>query len=159
MSEPHDLQNRFAPGNRCYGCGPSNPDGLQIKSIALGNAPDSEVILDWTPQQYHLAFEGMLNGGIIGTLLDCHSNWTATWHLMNRDGLETPPCTVTAEFHVKLKRPTPIDRPVHLSARAVGSDGNWVTVETTMTSDDKVTATCRGVFVAVEEGHPAYHRW
>jgi acyl-coenzyme A thioesterase PaaI-like protein len=91
--------------------------------------------------------------------MDCHSNWTATWHLMRRDRLEMPPCTVTAEFHVKLKRPTPIDRPVRVVARVVASEGNRVTVEAIMTSADQVTATCTGKFVAVNPGHPAYHRW
>jgi len=159
MSENQDLQNHYAPGNRCYGCGPSNPEGFQIHSIPTGDDPYGDVILDWTPQPHHLAFEGMLNGGVIGTLMDCHSNWAATWHLMLRDGLDTPPCTVTAEFHVKLKRPTPIDRPVRVVARAVEAEGSRVTVDATMTSDGEVTATCRGVFVAVKPGHPAYHRW
>jgi acyl-coenzyme A thioesterase PaaI-like protein len=159
MSEPKDLQNRYAPNNRCFGCGPSNPKGLQIRSFPRGDSPNGEVVLDWTPLEHHLAFEGMVNGGIIGTLMDCHSNWTATWHLMRRDGLDAPPCTVTADFHVKLKRPTPIAKPLRIVARAVESDGNWVTVEATMTSDDKVTATCTGRFVAVEPGHPAYGRW
>ena len=159
MHEAQDLQNRYAPGNRCYGCGPSNPEGLRIRSVPLGEEPDSEVALDWTPLGHHLAYAGALNGGIIGTLMDCHSNWTATWHLMRRDGLEMPPCTVTAEFHVKLKRPTPIDRPVRVVARAVASEGSRVTVQATMTSGDQVTATCTGKFVAVGPGHPAYHRW
>jgi acyl-coenzyme A thioesterase PaaI-like protein len=159
MSESSYLQKRYAPGNRCFGCGPSNADGLQIHSIPTGDSADCDVVLDWTPLPHHLAFEGMLNGGIIGTLMDCHSNWTGAWHFMRRDGLETPPCTVTAEFHVKLKRPTPVDRPLHIVARAVSSEGNWVTVEATLTSGDKVTATCTGRFVAVEPGHPAYHRW
>ena len=29
----------------------------------------------------------------------------------------TPPCTVTADFHVVLKRPTPMNTPLHLRAR------------------------------------------
>ena len=32
-------------------------------------------------------------------------------------------------------------------------------VEATVESGGKVTATCRGTFVAVKEGHPAWHRW
>ena len=74
-------------------------------------------------------------------------------------GHDAPPCTVTADFHVKLKRPTPLDRPVRVIARAVESEGSWVTVEATMSSDGEVTATCRGRFVAVKPGQPAYHRW
>jgi acyl-coenzyme A thioesterase PaaI-like protein len=101
----------------------------------------------------------MLNGGIIGALLDCHSNWTAAWHLMRRAGASTPPCTVTAEFHVKLRRPTALGSAVHLRAEVVESTDDRATVEATLSSEGKVTATCRGVFVAVKEGHPAYHRW
>ena len=155
MSEAASVQERYAPHNACFGCGPANPRGLRIRSFEDGDVLRAE----WTPEAHHEAFEGMLNGGIIGALMDCHSNWAAAYHLVLRDGLDAPPCTVTAEFHVKLKKPTPIDRPVHVVARAVESEGNWVTVDATMSSDGEVTATCRGVFVAVKPGHPAYHRW
>jgi acyl-coenzyme A thioesterase PaaI-like protein len=116
-------------------------------------------VCDWTPEKHHEAFEGMLNGGICGALLDCHSNWTAAWHLMQAQGLDAPPCTVTAEFHVKLRRPTPTDGPVHLEARVVESSGDRAVVEATLAARGVVTCTCRGVFVAVKEGHPAFHRW
>jgi len=33
------------------------------------------------------------------------------------------------------------------------------TVEATLEADGQVTATCRGTFVAVRPGHPAYERW
>ena len=101
----------------------------------------------------------MLNGGICGALLDCHSNWTAAWHFMRQRGEEKPPCTVTAEFAVKLRRPTPMDGPVHLVARVVESTADKATVEATLSARGQVTATCRGVFVVVKEGHPAFHRW
>ena len=101
----------------------------------------------------------MLSGGIIGTLLDCHCNWTAAWHLMTRDKLDAPPSTVTSEFHVKLKRPTPSTVPLRVRARVVESEGDRVVVEAEIESGGKITSTCRGVFVAVREGHPAFHRW
>lgn len=159
MTETRGLQERYAPHNSCFGCGPSNEKGLRIRSVPVGADPLGEVICDWSPQPHHEAFEGVLNGGIIGALLDCHSNWTASWHLMQRDGLDKPPCSVTAEFHVKMRRPTRSDAPVHLSAHVVSSEGAWVTVEATLTSGDKVTATCTGKFVQVGPGHPAYERW
>ena len=101
----------------------------------------------------------MLNGGIGGALLDCHSNWAATMHLMRKAGLDKPPCTVTSDFHVTLKRPTPMDTPLHLRARVVESSDDRAVVEATLEANGKVTCTCRGTFVAVKEGHPAYHRW
>jgi acyl-coenzyme A thioesterase PaaI-like protein len=149
------LQDHYAPHNECFGCGPANPRGLRLKSCVEGGV----VTAEWTPEPHHKAFDGVLCGGIVGALLDCHSNWTAAWSLMQARGTETPPCTVTAEFHVKLRAPTPIDRPLELLAKPVQIEGDRVVVEAELTSAGKVTATCRGVFVAVKEGHPAYHRW
>ncbi len=149
------LQERYAPSNRCFGCGPANEKGLRIRSFVEGE----ELVCDWRPEPHHLAFEGILNGGICGALLDCHSNWAAAHHLMEKEGAETPPGTVTADFHVTLKRPTPMDAPLRLRARVVESLPDRAVVEATIEANGKTTATCRGTFVAVPEGHPAYHRW
>lgn len=148
------LQDRFAPGNICFGCGPANAQGLRIKSHVQGD----EVVAEWSPEPHHQAFPGMVNGGIIGALLDCHSNWCAAHALMVARGEATPPCTVTADFHVKLKRPTPLG-PLKLRARPSTVEGDKVVVEATLEAGGKVTATCVGTFVAVREGHPAFHRW
>jgi len=152
------LQERLAPENRCFGCGPANERGLHIRSFPDPDDPEI-LVARWQPSPHHEAFDGILNGGILGTLLDCHSNWAATWHLMRRDDLDTPPCTVTADFHVRLQRPTPSGEPLHLSARAVASEGPQVTVDAELSSGGRVTCTCTGHFVAVRPGHPAYHRW
>lgn len=149
------LQDKYAPHNECFGCGPSNEKGLQIKSIVNGD----RVVADWQPEPHHEAFPGMLNGGIQGALLDCHSNWTAAWSLMERTGAETPPCTVTADFHVKLLRPTPSKGLIHLEAWVVDSSDRRATIDAEISVDGEICATCRGNFVAVKPGHPAYHRW
>lgn len=149
------IQETYAPNLECFGCGPANSKGLHVRSFPNGD----EVIAEFQPEKYQEAFEGMLSGGIIGTLLDCHCNWTAAWHLMNKLGLDHPPCTVTAEYSIKLRRPTPTDQPIKLVARVVESSDELATVEGELIARHKVTATCRGTFVAVKPGHPAYHRW
>lgn len=149
------LQDKYAPHNRCFGCGPANDKGLRIKSRPEGD----ECVAEFRPEPHHEAFRGVLNGGIIGTLLDCHSNWTATWALMRASDASTPPCTVTADFHVRLKRPTPLDALIKLRARAVEQTADRAVIEATLEANGKVCATCRGTFVAVKEGHPAFHRW
>lgn len=149
------LQEHFAPNSICYGCGPANDKGLRIRSIVS----DDEVVAEWRPEPHHAAFPGVLNGGIIGSLLDCHSNWTAAWHLMQRTGDDHPPCTVTADFHVKLGRPTPTDAPVRLVARAIDVDDDRATIDAELHAGGKLCATCRGNFIAVKPGHPAYYRW
>jgi acyl-coenzyme A thioesterase PaaI-like protein len=149
------LQERYAPDTRCFGCGPANEQGLRIRSFPEGD----EVVATWTPQPYHEAFAGTLNGGIIGSLLDCHSNWTAAYHLMGRRGRDRPPVTVTADYAVKLVRPTPMDGPLTLRARVLESTDDRATVEASLEADGKLCATCRGTFIAVRPGHPAYGRW
>lgn len=149
------LQDTYAPNNRCFGCGPANEKGLRIKSRVEGN----EIVAEWRPEPHHLAFDGVLNGGIAGALLDCHSNWAAAHHLMMKAGADSPPSTVTADFHVRLMRPTPMDAPLKLRAHVVESTDDRAVVDATIEANGKVTATCRGTFVAVQEGHPAYHRW
>ena len=72
---------------------------------------------------------------------------------------DSPPCTVTADYAIKLLRPTPTSGPVFLSAKVVESTEDRATVDGTLTAGGKVCATCRGTFVAVTEGHPAFHRW
>jgi len=149
------LQEKYAPRNICFGCGPANPNGLHIRSFAK----NGEVVAEWKPEKKYQAFKGVLNGGIIGTLLDCHCNWTAAYHLMKRGGGDRPPCTVTAEYAIKMLRPTPTNDSVFLSARVVEITDDRATIEGTLTTGGKICARCRGVFVAVKEGHPAYHRW
>jgi acyl-coenzyme A thioesterase PaaI-like protein len=159
------VQERYAPDNRCFGCGPANAQGLHLRSFAAPAADPVEdgaedvLIAEFQPAPHHLAFERIVNGGIIGALLDCHSNWTAALALMRRSGLDTPPCTVTADFHVKLKRPTPIDSVLRLRAHPVKLDADRAVIEATLEAGGQLTATCRGTFVAVKPGHPAYHRW
>lgn len=151
----HSLQERYAPAGICYGCGPANSKGFRIRSFPDGD----EVVADWIASPEHQAFPGVLNGGVIGTLLDCHSNWCAVWHLVQRDHLDHAPSTVTAEYQVRLLRPTPSGEPVHLRARATESQGDRVTVESSLEVGGKTCATFRGMFVAVKPGHPAFHRW
>ena len=155
MMPDKSIQETFAPNLKCFGCGPANEMGLHIRSFPAGE----EVIAEWQPAAEYEAYPGVLSGGIIGTLLDCHCNWSAAYHLMKVNGLEKTPCTVTAEYTITLKRPTPTDQPLRLIARVVESSNDRAIVEGELIAQDKVTATCRGTFVAVKPGHPAYHRW
>ncbi len=155
MTKEKSLQETYAPDGICFGCGVKNEKGLRIRSFADGE----ETVCEWKAEPHHQAFPGMLNGGIVGALLDCHSNWTAANFLMKRDGKTEPDCTVTANYAIKLLRPTPFDQPIHLRARVVESTEDRATVEAELIAGEKVCATCKGLFVIVKEGHPAYHRW
>ncbi len=149
------LQDTHGPDTICFGCGPANDKGLRIKSFVDGDV----VVADFDPSPEHQAFEGFVNGGIIGSLFDCHMNWTAAHAIMTAGELDYLPVTVTADFHVRLRRPTPYPVTLHLKARTVNVDGNRAEIEAEMIAEGEVTATCTANFVAVGEGHPAHDRW
>ncbi len=149
------LQDQYAAKSICFGCGPANSHGFQIKSFVEGD----QVVAQYLPKPYHHAFPGVLNGGVIGTLLDCHCNWAACWYLMLEKKLDVPPCTVTSEFTIKLLRPTPTHVPLKLTATLVEIKNNTAKIKGLLSASDKICATCDAIFVAVSPDHPAYHRW
>jgi acyl-coenzyme A thioesterase PaaI-like protein len=152
------LQDRYAPAGRCFGCGPANPTGLHIASRPSDDDP-AVLVVRFVPRPEHEAFAGVVNGGILGTLLDCHANWTASWHLMRARGADRPPTTVTLEYAIRMRRPTPSDRPIDLSARVVDAADDRATAEAEIRSHGIVTASGAETFVAVRPDHPAYDRW
>ena len=149
------VQHEYAPNSICFGCGPANEAGLQIQSHRIDNG----LVMEYLPNETHQAFPGMVNGGIIFTLLDCHGNWTAAVALMDEKNLAEPPCTVTASYSVILRRPTPLGETLTVTSQINEIDGNKVKVDLLLEAGGKVCASGSGLFVAVKEGHPAYHRW
>ncbi|MGH2403078.1 MAG: PaaI family thioesterase [bacterium] len=111
------FQDEFV-GNYCFGCGSLNQRGLRIKSYWAGD----EAVCAWRPDPVHMAGpQGILNGGIIATIIDCHSICTAIADAYRREGrpLDSEPLIwyVTGSLQVSYLRPTPIDTEVTLRAR------------------------------------------
>ena len=131
-------------------------DGLRIRSYEGG---EGMVVTTWQPRPEHEAFDGFVNGGILGTLIDCHSNWTAIAALLARTGAAIAPSTVTSELSIAFRRPTPSNQPMRLIGRATEVRDDHVTVETSIEVDGTTTATGRATFIAVKPGHPAFGRW
>lgn len=149
------VQRQYAPNSICFGCGPANEKGLKIDSYRTNKGLE----LKFMPNEEHQAFPGMINGGIIGSLMDCHGNWAAAIALMDLNGLDEPPCTVTANYSISLRRPTPSETELHILAEIEDIQEDRAKVKMTLTANEKVCATGSGLFVAVKDGHPAYHRW
>ena len=149
------VQRQYAPNSICFGCGPANEKGLKIDSYRTNKGLE----LKFMPNEEHQAFPGMINGGIIGSLMDCHGNWAAAIALMDLNGLDEPPCTVTANYSISLRRPTPSETELLILAEIEDIQEDRAKVKMTLTANEKVCATGSGLFVAVKDGHPAYHRW
>jgi len=156
--DERSLQERYAPASRCFGCGPANPDGLRLRSF---EADEGWLTASWLPDVRFEAFDDALNGGIVGTLLDCHGNWAAVTHLMRASGADEAPGCVTAELSLRYHRPTPTRAgPLTVRSHVLDASTDRATVESILAGPDGVpTATARGTFVAVRPDHPAHDRW
>lgn len=131
----------------CYGCGRLNPQGHQIKSYWDGE----ETVCRFTPAPHHTAMPGFVYGGLIASLIDCHSTGTASaaaYRAENRDMDSEPTLRyVTGALHVDYLRPTPIGVVLELRSTVKEIKGRKVVVSTTVTAEGKVCA--RGEVVAV----------
>lgn len=136
-TEQRAFQDRI-PHNHCWGCGPDNQHGLQIKSYWSGD----ESICNWEPLPWHMAGPThVLNGGIIATLIDCHSICTAIAAAYRRDGraMDSEPLIwyVTAHLDITYRYPTPIEGPVTLRASVTETSPRKSLVACTLSADDE----------------------
>lgn len=109
------VQDAYTPHSTCWGCGPSAAEGLRLRSFRVRNGLEARVTLG----EEYCAFPGIINGGIISTLIDCHGNWTAAIGLMDRSCLPAPPLTLTASVLVSFKEPAPPNTPLVIRSSIV----------------------------------------
>ena len=134
------LQDRYFPDLPCFGCGPANADGLQLTSH-LGD--DGLVVAQFTPRSAHDNGLGYLNGGIISTVLDCHSAAAVTHEAFERGWTPLPGAAlpyVTAGLDVRYLRPAPLDATVALLARISDASEAEITAEVWLEWDGKERA-------------------
>lgn len=141
------------PHNRCWGCGTLNPRGLQIKSYPEGE----ETVCRFQPSPDHMAGPvHVLNGGIIATIIDCHSVCTAiarAYQVAGRAiGSEPHLWCVTASMKIDYLAPTPIAGPVELRARVRETRGRKHVVECTLRAGGRDCARAEVVAVEVAGG-------
>jgi acyl-coenzyme A thioesterase PaaI-like protein len=132
----------------CYGCGRLNEHGHQIKSYW----DDGESVCTFMPKPYHTAIPGYVYGGLIASLIDCHSTGTAAAAAYRAEGREMdtgPPFRfVTASLHVDYLKPTPLGVPLEIRGTVKEIKGRKVVVTCTVSANGAVCA--RGEVVAVQ---------
>ena len=137
--------------SHCYGCGSLNEKGLQIKSFWDGE----ESVCTYTPRDYHTAIPGFVYGGLIASLIDCHSTGTASAAKYRAEGREMgsdPPLRfVTASLHVDYLLPTPIGVPLEVRGKVKMIKGRRVVVEARLLAEGKVCAQGEVVVVQMPE--------
>lgn len=132
----------------CYGCGHLNAHGHQIKTVWDGD----ETVTHFQPEAYHTSVPGFAYGGLIASLIDCHSTGTAAAAMYRQEGrdMDSLPAFrfVTGSLHVDFLKPTPLEGEMVIRGRVKEIKGRKVVVETTVFAAG--IATARGEVVAVQ---------
>lgn len=141
--------------SHCYGCGADNEKGLRIKSHWDGD----EAVCTWKAQPHHCGgSRDIVNGGIIASLIDCHSLNLAIALAYKDEGrpIGSPLkiSYVTGDLNVSYLRPTPLHKPLHLRAKIIKVEGRKVWVSCTLSAEGQVCATGEvlGIRIQREDG-------
>ncbi len=125
----------------CYGCGRLNEHGLQIKSHWEGEI----AICHFTPQPYHTAIPGIVYGGLLASLIDCHATGTAAAAVYRTEGgvpgSDPIPRFVTGTLNVRYEAPSPIDAELELRAVPTEMRGRKVAVRVELFANGARTVT------------------
>jgi acyl-coenzyme A thioesterase PaaI-like protein len=143
--------------SHCYGCGRLNEKGLQIKSYWDGE----ESVCIYTPRPYHKAIPGYVYGGLIASLIDCHSTGTAAaakYRAQHRQ-MDTQPSLrfATVSLRVDYLLPTPLGVPLEVRGRVKFIKGRKVVVESQLIAGGKVCAEGEVVAVQMPESMTTVH--
>jgi acyl-coenzyme A thioesterase PaaI-like protein len=135
----------------CYGCGYLNEHGLHIKSTWEGE----EAVCRFQPAGHHTAFPGFVYGGLIASIIDCHSMGAAAAAWMRDKGIELgeKPLArfVTGRLEIDYLRPTPIEGGLEVRSRITEVGAKKVIVESSLYAGGKVCAHGRVIAVKMPE--------
>lgn len=140
MSEAVSFQDQGAT-TLCYGCGPANKLGFRIKSRWDGE----DAVGTWTAEPHHCGgTREVVNGGVIATLLDCHSMNLAIARAYRdeRRAIGSAPRVffVTANMNINYRRPTPLGKPLELRATIRKVQGRKTFLTCTLSCEQEICA-------------------
>ncbi len=137
----------------CYGCGYKNPEGYRFKTTY--DEATGETVTRYRPAPYHTAVPGFVYGGLIASLIDCHSSGSAAIFKLLAEGKkpgEAPaPRFVTARLEVDYLKPTPLGPELLVRGRAVEVKDRKVVVESRLFAGEEETVRGRAVLVLLPE--------
>ena len=135
----------------CYGCGRLNEHGLRIKSFWDGE----ESVAYYTPEPYHIAIPGYVYGGLIASLIDCHSTGTAAAAVYREEGREigSEPLLrfVTASLHVDYLCPVRFGLPLEVRGKVKEIKGRKVVMSARVIVEKEICALGEVVAVRLPE--------
>jgi acyl-coenzyme A thioesterase PaaI-like protein len=132
---PEDVELTFPDDGGCFGCSPSNQDGLRLRFRRLGERVVSRHTI---ADRFHGA-PGIAHGGIVATVLDEISCAVIALVADRR--------VMTGELTVRYERPCPTETPLEISATiADRTHPRYWVVEAAIHADGERLARSSGKF-------------
>jgi len=120
----------------CFGCGPTNPIGLQLH---FESHPDGGVSASFTPQLEHQGWDGVMHGGLVTVLLD---------EAMACATAQKSSIYYTARLEAKYRQPVRTGAPLSVRGWIVRDRGARLETRAEVQSPDgDVLAEATGLFV------------
>ncbi len=136
----------------CFGCGFLNPSGHQIKTFWEGE----ETVTRFTPLPEHTAVPGFVYGGLLASLIDCHSTGSGAAALarargedIERDG--APRC-VTGSLEIRYVAPTPLGPELEIRGFIEQVKGRKVVVRSELYAEGVLCVTGQAVVIEMPAG-------
>ena len=139
----------YMEGNICFGCGKDHSEGLRIQSQWEGDI----AVCHWEPQEKYSGWKGLLNGGILSTLIDCHCMCTSMAAAYKEEGrsLHSEPAYryATGTMNIKYLQPTPSNQTIELRATVKEIKGRKTTLHCEAWVGDQQTASAEVIALRV----------
>lgn len=153
------IQDQLPPSwQGCFGCGSRNDHGLRIKSFWEGD----EVVCTWRPQAHLQGADNILNGGVVATLMDCHTGCASVSYLYRQAGrpLDSEPRmdVVTLNMNVNFLKPVLMNQAVQLRARITSHEGRKIRLSCSVYSGDVEAAHGEFLYLQVDSRPAAPQR-
>ena len=135
--------------SHCFGCGTKNEKGHQLKTFWEGD----KTVSYYKPLHEHKAIPGFVYGGLIASLIDCHSTASGSAALFREEKSTSKfyPRCVTAKLCVDFLTPTPIDIELKLIGRIFEIKGRKVIVKTELFAGNEICAKGEAVVVKISQ--------
>lgn len=134
--------------SHCYGCGTLNEHGYRIRTFWNGD----ESVTRFHPRPFHTALPGFVYGGLLASLIDCHSTGTAAAAMYRAEGrdMDSLPAHrfVTGSLQVRYSAPTPLGPELEIRGRVEETRGRRVTISSSVLVNGVTTVS--GEVVAIE---------
>ncbi len=117
--------------NMCFACGQENPIGLKLKFEWDGKTAKTEFI----PHELYQGWSGVVQGGIICTMLDEGASYAVLFEGMN---------PITARMEIRFRRPAVIGEPLIITGTVTNRDGKWFEARAEITRKNDGTLIAEG---------------